>query len=63
MAWSSKTIFSTRRCRFFARDLFACIIAMRINAHAARFGAFHALTVDDGRGGTGFSPLLLARCT
>ena len=44
----------------FALDLFARIIAMRINARAAFFGAFHALTVDDSSGGTGFSPLLLA---
>ena len=51
---------STRMCRFFALDLLARIVTVRINAGSPFFGAFHALAVDDGSGGTGFPLRLFA---
>src|SRR5712671_6015254 len=43
-----------------ALDLFARIIAMRIDASPPFFGAFHALAIDNGGGGAGFSFRLFA---
>src|SRR6266436_3659933 len=45
-----------------ALDLFTRIIAMRIDAGPPFFGAFHALAIDNGGGGAGFSFRLFAAC-